>query len=77
MKGRQGSWHLHNPYMGEENPSSTDLLGYALDGFPIYGPLSDDSVLDACNGQTVDGQYQYHVLVSVYHCHITRKETIV
>jgi hypothetical protein len=50
--------------MGEENPSSADFLGYALDGFPIYGPLSDDSVLDACNGQTVDGQYQYHVRVS-------------
>jgi hypothetical protein len=54
-------WHVHNPYLGEVNPSSSDLLGYALDGFPIYGPVSDVSVLDGCNGRTVNGQYQYHV----------------
>jgi hypothetical protein len=58
-------WHVHNPYLGEENPSSEDLLAYALDGFPIYGPLVDASVLDACNGRTVNGKYQYHVKVSI------------
>lgn len=63
-KARNGDWHLHNSFMGEENPSENDLLGYALDGFPIYGPLSDASGLDGCNGQTVNGQYQYHVCVS-------------
>ena len=42
--------------------TSTTLLGYAMDGFPIYGPLSDDSELDVCNGRmNNDGHYQYHV----------------
>ena len=49
--------------MGEEFVTSDELLGYAMDGFPIYGPLDNDSVelLDECNGMTVDGSYQYHV----------------
>ena len=50
--------------MGLVEPTSNDLLGYALDGFPIYGPVSDPSILDGCNGLTIGGQYQYHVLVS-------------
>ena len=57
-------WHFHNPHMGQQNPSENDLLGYALDGYPIYGPLPDASILDDCNGRTVNGQYQYHVRVS-------------
>jgi len=61
--GNGGTWHFHNPNMGEETVTSEQLLGYAMDGFPIYGPLEDDEVvqLDACNGRTVDGVYQYHV----------------
>mmetsp|Transcript_16508 Transcript_16508/g.37930 ORF Transcript_16508/g.37930 Transcript_16508/m.37930 type:complete len:243 (+) Transcript_16508:909-1637(+) len=51
-----------NPQMGEETVSSDEILGYAMDGFPIYGPLVDDTLLDACNGITNDdGSYQYHV----------------
>jgi hypothetical protein len=63
---QDNDWHVHNPYLGQSNPSEDDLLGYALDGFAIYGPLSDDSVLDDCNGRTVDGVYRYHVRVSLY-----------
>ncbi len=48
------------------------LLGWALDGFPIYGPYDangdlqqgasrDDSELDECNGKTLDGEYAYYV----------------
>ena len=50
-------------YMGQEevNVDSTTLLGYALDGFPIYGPYS--GTLDACNGRVVNNNYQYHVKV--------------
>ena len=59
-------WHIHNPHLGEVDPSSSDLLAYALDGFPIYGPLSDTSLLDECNGRTVNGGYQYHVRVSLF-----------
>ncbi len=60
---RNNDWHVHNPYLGQENPSEDDLLGYALDGFKIYGPLADASVLDDCNGRTVSGEYRYHVRV--------------
>jgi hypothetical protein len=35
------------------------LVGYALDGFPIYG--SDDSASDICGGMMVGGQYRYHI----------------
>lgn len=61
--GASNAWHVHNPYMGEETVTSDQLLGYAMDGFAIYGPLDDDSVgdLDACNGLLVNGKYQYHV----------------
>lgn len=63
-----GQWHYHHPdiaCMGTtDNPSL--LVGYALDGFPIYGALSGskaqaDALLDECNGRYVNGQYQYHV----------------
>lgn len=48
--------------MGEESVASEKLLGYAMDGFPIYGPLDDASPLDRCNGMTdANGNYRYHV----------------
>ena len=53
--------------MGKANPTSDTLLGYALDGFPIYGPISDPNSLDSCNGRTIDGEYTYHILVSKEH----------
>ena len=55
--------HYHNPNMGagSETPTHKILLGYALDGFPIYGPLDDASGLDPCNGISSEGNYQYHV----------------
>jgi len=58
------TWHFHNPHMGKETVTSDLLLGYAMDGFPIYGPLDDNAViqLDSCNGiYNSDGSYQYHV----------------
>jgi len=59
-----GAWHFHNPQMGEETVATRTLLGYSMDGFPIYGALSNRRVdqLDACNGLTNnDGSYEYHV----------------
>jgi len=54
--------HYHNPNMGRsDTPPHKMLLGYALDGFPIYGPLDDASDLDVCNGIFSGGNYQYHV----------------
>jgi len=47
---------------GEHSP----LIGYAFDGYAIYGPLSDNGKapadLDACNGHTdATRGYHYHV----------------
>lgn len=41
--------------------SSETLLGYALDGFPIYGV--GQSLTDECGGRTVGGQYRYELSV--------------
>ncbi|MCA9362479.1 hypothetical protein KC906_03810 [Candidatus Kaiserbacteria bacterium] len=35
------------------------LIGYALDGFPIYGVSSVPT--DACGGTTIAGQYRYYL----------------
>ncbi len=35
------------------------LVGYALDGFPIYGKTS--AVTDACGGKVEAGQYRYYL----------------
>ena len=53
--------------MGKDEADSDTLLGWALDGFPIYGPFeigsSNLDSLDNCNGRDVNGSYQYHVRV--------------
>lgn len=38
---------------------SNTLIGYALDGFPIYGV--GDITLDECGGNYVNGQYRYYL----------------
>ena len=68
-------WHYHNSrgvgarrYTEEHAPApayagSDELVGFAADGFPIYGPLPAESpdTLDECNGRLVDGRYRYHM----------------
>src|SRR5690606_28864850 len=39
---------------------SETLLGYALDGFPIYG-LDDSLVADSGGGASVSGAYRYYL----------------
>ncbi len=39
---------------------SETLLGYALDGFPIYG-LNNNINTDSCGGTTLDGSYRYYL----------------
>jgi len=65
---QNGDWHYHAPEAG--NPDHTPAvestqIGYALDGFKIFGPLSDSDAanLDICNGRNNlnTGEYQYHV----------------
>lgn len=61
-------YHLEPFYLTEYD--STALIGWALDGFPIYGPYNDGGtlpVLDESNGEFgvmpeyPDGIYHYHV----------------
>jgi len=62
--GGNSGWHTHNPHMGKELVTSETFLGYAMDGFKIYGPLDDSDTwkLDECNGLALmDGSYRYHV----------------
>ena len=65
---RTGMWHYHHPILGCNMAANQEtLLGYALDGFAIYGPFSGskedvDGILDKCNGRALeDGSYRYHV----------------
>lgn len=51
---------------------SETLIGYALDGFPIYGSI-DGSLLDGCGGRmTIEG-YRYHIALerqSIIQCYV-------
>lgn len=40
--------------------SSETLIGYALDGLPIYGQ-TNAIMTDACGGATINGQYRYYL----------------
>lgn len=53
--------HYHNSQMGKETVSDEVLLGYALDGFKIYGYTNKPEKLDECNGRKVKGEYRYYV----------------
>lgn len=57
---RQGQDHYHSPKIGKEEETNEDiLLGYALDGFKIYGSTSETT--DVCNGSDHNGEYAYYV----------------
>ena len=68
--GSGWTWHYHHSAL-RSNASSIgsyaepdELIGWAMDGFPIYGPLaaSDEGALDMCNGRRTErGGYRYHV----------------
>ncbi|GBG25079.1 Hypothetical Protein FCC1311_012962 [Hondaea fermentalgiana] len=55
--------NMTNPNPGQRSPK----IGYALDGFPIYGPFGESgdmpTDLDDCNGRmdSVLGHYVYHI----------------
>ncbi|KAG9247047.1 YHYH protein-domain-containing protein [Calycina marina] len=63
-----GIYHYHHPDIACSAKKSDDLIAWAFDGFPIYGPLEGtkdevDAILDECNGMDVPGSkygYQYH-----------------
>ena len=52
---------ISNQSASVSNYEPLQLIGYALDGFPIYGPRLDDTTLDECGGLLSPTGYQYHV----------------
>ena len=46
------------------NVSETTQVGYALDGFPIYGRKSSTTDLDSCGGIATSLGYRYHLRAS-------------
>jgi hypothetical protein len=72
-----GAYHYHSLSSCIADASVTDVIGYALDGFPITGPkIGDHNVLttddlDECHGITstidLDGQ-----AVTTYHYVMTQ-----
>ena len=80
---RSGQYHYHGPstcFKDEsgKNGNHSDLVGYALDGFGLYGLYGEDGKLltnanlDECHGHTHtlnwDGKS-----VSMYHYHLTQE----
>jgi hypothetical protein len=73
---KQGEYHYHSIpsclTAGESTHKASGLVGFALDGYPIFGPrghggkLLSDADLDACHGKTskvfFEGRWQriYH-----------------
>jgi YHYH protein len=76
----QGNYHYHmepryltNSAMGNASASPSALIGWALDGFPVYGTTNSSGTplsLDSCHGEfhaTTEypsGIYHYHVTSS-------------
>lgn len=68
-----GTYHYHSePFWLTATKGNSSLLGFLLDGFPVYGPMENGSLitnanLDAYHGHTAatadypNGIYHYHV----------------
>jgi hypothetical protein len=68
----QYHYHVEPLYLTTVKASKSALLGFLLDGFPVYGPMEnnvavDNTSLDACHGHThatteyPNGIYHYHI----------------
>ncbi len=61
-----GKYHYHGLTACVPQTSTNELVGFAMDGYPIYGNKDENGQnltsadLDACHGRTVNGQYRYH-----------------
>jgi len=71
---QQGAYHYHaEPYYLTTKEGKSALLGFLLDGFPVYGPLENLSTLTSSNLDTYHG----HTAATadypngIYHYHTT------
>ncbi|CAH1773268.1 unnamed protein product [Owenia fusiformis] len=52
----------HSLFCDYSDSRETDLVGIAMDGHPIHGPIADRSSLDECNGKMkANGEYGYYL----------------
>ncbi|MDF3077025.1 MAG: hypothetical protein K0S09_914 [Sphingobacteriaceae bacterium] len=70
---QQGQYHYHaEPFYLTTNKGKSALLGFLLDGYPVYGPMENSATvtnaqLDAYHGHTSatadypNGSYHYHI----------------
>lgn len=72
-----GQYHFHGPSPCMPNEMTSNLVGYALDGFGIYGEINPstgkvwtDSELDACHGTTSPVNWHGN-MVTMYHYVLT------
>jgi hypothetical protein len=56
---KHGSLIRNHEIAAYKTYDSNALIGYALDGFPIYG--GSQAKTDACGGVAVGGQYRYYI----------------
>lgn len=74
-----GQYHYHGPSPCMPNETTSGLVGYALDGFGIYGEEDPataktlhDSDLDGCHGTTSQVDWHGH-FVAMYHYVLTEE----
>jgi len=74
---QQNHYHYHSISDCLPGANSSGLIGYAMDGFGIYGPLDQNGIeltnadLDSCHGTTSDVVWDGQT-VSMYHYVATR-----
>ena len=65
-----GAYHYHDHpscVFDLESGVPSEVVGVALDGYPIYGPNDENgnelmsADLDECHGRWINGNYQYHI----------------
>ncbi|KAK3585090.1 hypothetical protein CHS0354_004279 [Potamilus streckersoni] len=62
-----GVYHYHQIPNCLYSQAPDQLIGVAIDGHPIYGPLTKDGKnltstdLDVCHGRFINGQYEYRM----------------
>jgi len=64
---QRGTYHYHQIPSCVPNSETNEIVGIALDGFPVYGPYDENMQpvltehLDECHGKEVNGHYRYHM----------------
>ena len=66
-----GSYHYHqySPVPGDDGTKHSPIVGYAYDGYPVYGPWDGPGVLAAVSSNPLDGCNGHFDEIRGYHYH--------